>query len=295
MTAVRPHHSDHIAVLQPHHSDPLATLRSYGSTSTPMATLRSYDAWDVTTNINIDQYVKINASFIQNDQYIVDNNAIYEVQNVNIIKDQMLNQKILKRLIEQEIDIKIYTDGAIKNLSISDIKIGSAFLIDSPLNIEFNCRIEDNSSSNKTELVMIALSLMVCPKAVNAIIYTDSQWLWLFKMIRIYYFNVKLVKIKAYGNNENNKKVDKLAKLDRHQIECKVEELDMWDFNSLYNFTFLLKNQILIWKYRNELQVAKEKRCNISSKMKKMKLNNKKRKNNNVHVVNFNDETNWMI
>ncbi|CAB4475249.1 unnamed protein product [Rhizophagus irregularis] len=63
-----------------------------------------------------------------------------------------------------------------KNLSISDIKIGSAFLIDSPLNIEFNCRIEDNSLSNKIKLVVIALSLMVCPKVVNAMIYTDSQW-----------------------------------------------------------------------------------------------------------------------
>ncbi|CAB4492360.1 hypothetical protein RhiirA1_478186 [Rhizophagus irregularis] len=77
--------------------------------------------------------------------------------------------------------------------------------------------------------------------------------------------------------------------LDRHQVECKVEELDMWDLNSLYDFTFLLKNQlshqlvdllklyiitntkvlekilkliiskiildfkILIWEYRNEL------------------------------------------
>ncbi|GET59371.1 hypothetical protein GLOIN_2v1786842 [Rhizophagus irregularis DAOM 181602=DAOM 197198] len=106
--------------------------------------------WDVTTNINIDQYIKINASSIQNDQYIV-YNAIYEV------------------LTQAEY-------GAMKNLSISDIKIGSAFLIDSPLNIEFNCRIEDNSSSNKIKLVVIALSLMVYPKVVNAMIYTDSQW-----------------------------------------------------------------------------------------------------------------------
>jgi hypothetical protein len=77
--------------------------------------------------------------------------------------------------------------------------------------------------------------------------------------------------------------------LDRHQVECKVKVFDIWDLNSLYAFTFLLKNQvgyqlvdllklyiitdtkvlekmlkliiskiildfkILIWKYRNEL------------------------------------------
>ncbi|PKC52625.1 hypothetical protein RhiirA1_481086, partial [Rhizophagus irregularis] len=43
----------------------------------------------------------------------------------------------------------------------------------------------------------------------------------------------------------------------------------------------------------NELQVEKKKRCNINSKMKKMKLKYKKCENNNVYVVNFNDETNW--
>ncbi|CAB4415196.1 unnamed protein product [Rhizophagus irregularis] len=129
--------------------------------------------------------------------------------------------------------------------------MGSAFLIDSPLNIEFNCRIEDNPSSNKTELVAIALNLMVCFKAANATIYTDSQWvinifdnlyrmsvseiekskvnykilwLWLFKIIRIYHLNIKLVKIKAYGNNENNKKVDKLAKLGMEKETLIIED-----------------------------------------------------------------------
>ncbi|PKC68733.1 hypothetical protein RhiirA1_456883 [Rhizophagus irregularis] len=260
MTAVRPHHSDHIAVLQPHHSDPIATLRSY-------------DMWDVTTNINIDQYVKINASFIQNDQYIV-YNAIYEVliqAECKYYKGSNAKLKDIEKLFLAICELAYTIYGAMKNLSISDIKIGSAFLIDSPLNIEFNCRIEDNSLSNKIKLVVIALSLMVCPKVVNAMIYTDSQWV-INIFDNLYMMSVSEIeksKIKAYGNNENNKKVDKLAKLDRHQIECKVEELDMWDFNSLYNFTFLLKNQILIWEYRNELQVAKEKRCNISSKMKK--------------------------
>ncbi|CAB4444944.1 unnamed protein product [Rhizophagus irregularis] len=31
--------------------------------------------------------------------------------------------------------------------------------------------------------------------------------------------------------------------LDRHQIKCKAKELDIWDLDSLYDFTFLLKNQ----------------------------------------------------
>ncbi|CAB4415410.1 unnamed protein product [Rhizophagus irregularis] len=83
--------------------------------------------------------------------------------------------------------------------------MGSAFLIDSPLNIEFNCRIEDNPSSNKTEMSVSEIE----KSKVNYKIL----WLWLFKIIRIYHLNIKLVKIKAYGNNENNKKVDKLAKL----------------------------------------------------------------------------------
>ncbi|CAB4488252.1 unnamed protein product [Rhizophagus irregularis] len=93
--------------------------------------------------------------------------------------------------------------------------MGSVFLIDSPLNIEFNCRIEDNSLSNKTELIVITLGLM---------------------MIRIYHFNIKLVKIKAHGNNENNKKVNKLAKLGMEKEILIIED------------TLLLHNSTICWQ-----------------------------------------------
>ena len=95
--------------------------------------------------------------------------------------------------------------------------------------------------------------------------------------------------------------------INKDQLVDKVEELAMWDFNCHYNFTFLLKNQIsykmmnlfkfykiidpkmihelikqiirkiildfkiLIWEYRNEIQLEKEKRYNISNKDKKKK------------------------
>ncbi|CAB5302245.1 unnamed protein product [Rhizophagus irregularis] len=122
-----------------------------------------------------------------------------------------------------------------KNLSTSDIKMGSVFLIDSPLNIEFNCRIEDNPLSNKTELIVIAFGLIVCSKAANVMIYTNSQW-----MIRIYHFNIKLVKIKAHGNNENNKKVNKLAKLG-----MKKEILIIEDTLLLYNSTICWQDMLV--------------------------------------------------
>src|SRR5947209_3127690 len=118
-------------------------------------------------------------------------------------------------------------------MSTKEMKMGSALLISSPIYREFNCNIRDNPSSNKAELMALILSLIVCPKAVHVTIHTDSQWvinnfndlsnltileidkskanykIWwllLFKMVRIYDLNIKLVKIKAHGNNDNNKK-----------------------------------------------------------------------------------------
>ncbi|GET51419.1 uncharacterized protein OCT59_025688 [Rhizophagus irregularis] len=103
----------------------------------------------------------------------------------------------------------------------------------------------------------------------------------------------------------------------------------MWDIGYFYDFTFLMKNQvshqlvdllkfykitdvkvlrrmlkqivrkiilefkILIWEPRNELQIAKEKKFDINSKDKKMKLNSKKRDDTNVNVLGFSDETKW--
>ncbi|GET66225.1 uncharacterized protein OCT59_017901 [Rhizophagus irregularis] len=64
----------------------------------------------------------------------------------------------------------------------------------------------------------------------------------------------------------------------------------MWDIGCLYDFTFLMKNQVLkqitgrallefkvlIWEPRNELQIKEEKRCGISGKDKKAKSHSKR-------------------
>ena len=96
----------------------------------------------------------------------------------------------------------------------------------------------------------------------------------------------------------------------------------MWNINNLYNFTFILKNQIsfrlidlfkfykivqikmiqillkklirkiildfkiLIWEPRNKIQISREKRYNISSKDKKMKSNSINRNMENTKIVN---------
>ncbi|POG81892.1 hypothetical protein GLOIN_2v1762782 [Rhizophagus irregularis DAOM 181602=DAOM 197198] len=90
--------------------------------------------------------------------------------------------------------------------------------------------------------------------------------------------------------------------IDIHELKIKINELGMWDIGRLYDFTFLMKNQIscqlmellrcykitekkllykvlkqiigrvllefkvLIWEPRNELQIKEEKRCGISIK-----------------------------
>ncbi|CAB5382690.1 unnamed protein product [Rhizophagus irregularis] len=76
--------------------------------------------------------------------------------------------------------------------------MGSAFLISSPIDRYFNCSIGDNPFSNKAELIPVILNLMAYHK---------------WQMLRIYGFNVKLVKVKAHSNSDNNNKIDKLAKL----------------------------------------------------------------------------------
>ncbi|CAB4395872.1 unnamed protein product [Rhizophagus irregularis] len=134
-----------------------------------------------------------------------------------------------------------------KNLSTSDIKMGSVFLIDSPLNIEFNCRIEDNPLSNKTELIVIAFGLIVCSKAANVMIYTNSQWVITIHRLKSEKLGInqspishQSVKIKAHGNNENNKKVNKLAKLG-----MKKEILIIEDTLLLYNSTICWQDMLV--------------------------------------------------
>ena len=148
-------------------------------------------------------------------------------------------------------------------MSTKEMKMGSALLISSPIHREFNCNIRDNLSSNKAELMALILSLIVCPKAAHITIYTDSQWvinnfndlsnltileidkskanykIWwllLFKMVRIYDLNIKLVKIKAHGDNNNNKKVDKLAKLGTDKETLIIEDV------------LLLHNGTICWR-----------------------------------------------
>ncbi|EXX58696.1 hypothetical protein RirG_195570 [Rhizophagus irregularis DAOM 197198w] len=181
------------------------------------------------TKAAIDNSVKINASFIQNDHYIIDN-SIYEVLAQAKCKHYGgLNVKVndVERHLESKKKIEIYTDGSMKNMTTREMKMGSAFLISSPINKEFNCSIKDNPSSNKAELMAVILSVMVCPKVAE---------LLLLKMVKIYDLNINLIKIKAHGDNENNKTVDKLAKLGIEKETLIVED------------TLLLHNETICWR-----------------------------------------------
>lgn len=51
-----------------------------------------------------------------------------------------------------------------KNGLIDEIKMGSAFLISSPIDRYFNCSIGDNPFSNKAELIPVILNLMAYHK-----------------------------------------------------------------------------------------------------------------------------------
>ncbi|GBC54306.2 ribonuclease H-like domain-containing protein [Rhizophagus irregularis DAOM 181602=DAOM 197198] len=183
------------------------------------------------TDINIENCVKINANLIQNNCYIADM-AIYEAlaqAECKYYRKTSINECIIKKvnglfkyihpsdyrnvLIEiansltQETDIEIYTDGSMKNVATSEILIDYAFVINAPIKKSFNCEIVDNLSSNKTELMAVILSLMICPKAANVEIYSDFQWI-----IRIYSLKVKIIKVKAHGDCDYNKEADKLTR-----------------------------------------------------------------------------------
>ncbi|CAB5367294.1 unnamed protein product [Rhizophagus irregularis] len=226
-------------------------------------------------DISIENYVKVNANSIQNDHYIVDM-AIYEalaqaeckyygktsmneciIEKVNGLFKYIHPSDYRNTLIEiannltQETDIEIYTDGSVKNIATNEIMMGCAFVISAPIKKSFNCGIIDNPSSNKAELMAVILSLMICPKAANVEIYSDSQWvvntfddlnfltikdierskvnykvLWLclFKIIRIYSLKVKITKVKAHSDCDHNKEADKLAKFGAEKNVLIIED-----------------------------------------------------------------------
>ncbi|RGB34082.1 hypothetical protein C1646_760959 [Rhizophagus diaphanus] len=173
-------------------------------------------------------------------------------------------------------DLEIYTNGSMRNLTIHEMKIGCNFIISLPFDKKFNCNISNNPSSNKAELMVVILSLIVCPKALNIMIYTDSQWvvnifhnfymstmleiekskvnykiLWLllFKMIKIYELKVNLVKVKAYDNNEYNISVDKLAKLDTDKKALMLEDtLLLYNGSTYWRDILIERNPILMIK-----------------------------------------------
>ncbi|POG72275.1 hypothetical protein GLOIN_2v1477912 [Rhizophagus irregularis DAOM 181602=DAOM 197198] len=100
--------------------------------------------------------------------------------------------------------------------------------------------------------------------------------------------------------------------IDTQELKSKINGLDMWEIGCLYDFTFLMKNQVscqlieflrcfkiteekllykvlkqitgrvllefkvLIWEPKNKLQIKEEKRCGISGKDKKAKSNSKR-------------------
>ncbi|POG61281.1 hypothetical protein GLOIN_2v1786842 [Rhizophagus irregularis DAOM 181602=DAOM 197198] len=165
------------------------------------------------TDINIENCVKINANSIQNDRYIADM-AIYEALAQAECK---YYRKQIANSLMQETDIEIYTDRLMKNVATSEIMMGCAFVISAPIKKSFNCGIVNNPFSNKAELMAVILSLMICPKAANVEIYSDSQWVvntfddLNFLMIKDIERS-KITKVKAYGDCDYNKEADKLAK-----------------------------------------------------------------------------------
>ncbi|POG64153.1 hypothetical protein GLOIN_2v1845475 [Rhizophagus irregularis DAOM 181602=DAOM 197198] len=117
--------------------------------------------------------------------------------------------------------------------------------------------------------------------------------------------------------------------IDTQELKGKINELGMWDIGCLYDFTFLMKNQIscqliellrcykiiekkllykvlkqitgrvllefkvLIWEPKNELQIKKEKQCGISSKDKKAKSHSKRTEVDVKNVGCKMLESNW--
>ncbi|EXX57945.1 hypothetical protein RirG_202450 [Rhizophagus irregularis DAOM 197198w] len=197
-------------------------------------------------DINIENCVKVNANSIQNDRYIADM-AIYEtlvqaeckycgktskneciIEKVNGLFKYIHPSDYRNALIEiansltQKTDIEIYTDGLMKNIATNKIMMGCAFIISAPIKKSFNCKIADNPSSNKAELMAVILSLMTCPKAANIEIYSDSQWVvntfddlnfLTIKNIERSKVNYKSQsKVKAHSDCDYNKEADKLAK-----------------------------------------------------------------------------------
>jgi ribonuclease HI len=53
-------------------------------------------------------------------------------------------------------------------------------------------------------------------------------------MVRIYDFNINLVKIKMHGDSNNNKKVDKLAKLGMKKETLIIEDILLLHNDTIY-------------------------------------------------------------
>ncbi|PKY37047.1 hypothetical protein RhiirB3_461172 [Rhizophagus irregularis] len=62
--------------------------------------------------------------------------------------------------LTQKTDIEIYTDGLMKNIATNKIMMGCAFIISAPIKKSFNCKIADNPSSNKAELMAVILMIL---------------------------------------------------------------------------------------------------------------------------------------
>ncbi|PKK44882.1 hypothetical protein RhiirC2_804014, partial [Rhizophagus irregularis] len=109
-------------------------------------------------------------------------------------------------------------------------------------------------------------------------------------LIRLKIFLVKI--IQEYSRDD----------IDVHELRVKINELGMWDIGCLYDFTFLMKNQVscqlmeLLRCYKiteEKLLYKKEKRCSISDKNKKAKSHSK-RTDMGVKNVGYNMlESNW--
>ncbi|PKK56625.1 hypothetical protein RhiirC2_799627 [Rhizophagus irregularis] len=207
----------------------------------------------------------------------------------------------------QETDIEIYTDGSMKNIVTNEIMMGCAFVVNTFDDLNFlmikNIERSKVNYKRKPDLYDKDWRCNFCKIEEETF---DHFWKCskiqnvvedILKQLKI--FLVKI--IQEYSRDDIN----------TQELKSKINELNMWDIGCLYDFTFLMKNQVscqliellrcykiteekllykvlkqiigrvllefkmLIWELRNELQIKEEKRCGISGKDKKAKSHSK--------------------
>ncbi|RGB38228.1 hypothetical protein C1646_755958 [Rhizophagus diaphanus] len=273
------------------------------------------------TYINQDICVKIKASSIQNDHYIVDN-AIYEVLvqaeykhysessaklRVNLVKVKAHNNneyntkvdKLAKLGADKEAlmleDMLLLHNGSIcwHNMPIEYWKISLKL---NTIEQQFTLFEDHYLQLFRIKICYDELPTCTNLKKRKPDLYNDS-WKCNFCGVEEETFNHlwRCVKIKDIVQDIikrfKNFLVNIISDISKKEIDHsllsdRVEELE------IIIRKIILEFKILIWKNRNELQIMKEKQLDINNKEKKLKSNSKKCKDRDANIVNF-KETSW--